>query len=245
MIKIENLKKNFGETCACDIPSFTINDGDILGLVGNNGAGKTTLFRLLLDLLKADDGSVCYILPSSDGEGQETESVNPAESEAWKQHVGAYVDEGFLIDFLTPEEYFAFLGKVSGINQQETDERMKMFERFANGEVFGQKKLIRNLSAGNKMKVGIISALFRQPKTVILDEPFNFLDPTSQLVLKHLLQDYAQQTGATILISSHNLQHTVDISTRIALLEHGQIIRDLPNTEGSASAELQEYFGAE
>ena len=222
-----------------------MNDGDILGLVGNNGAGKTTLFRLLLDLLKADDGSVCYILPSSDGEGQETESVNPAESEAWKQHVGAYVDEGFLIDFLTPEEYFAFLGKVSGINQQETDERLKMFERFANGEVFGQKKLIRNLSAGNKMKVGIISALFRQPKTVILDEPFNFLDPTSQLVLKHLLQDYAQQTGATILISSHNLQHTVDISTRIALLEHGQIIRDLPNTEGSASAELQEYFGAE
>lgn len=245
MIKIENLKKNFGETCACDIPSFTINDGDILGLVGNNGAGKTTLFRLLLDLLKADDGSVCYILPSSDGEGRETESVNPAESEAWKQHVGAYVDEGFLIDFLTPEEYFAFLGKVSGINQQETDERLKMFERFANGEVFGQKKLIRNLSAGNKMKVGIISALFRQPKTVILDEPFNFLDPTSQLVQKHLLQDYAQQTGATILISSHNLQHTVDISTRIALLEHGQIIRDLPNTEGSASAELQEYFGAE
>ena len=122
---------------------------------------------------------------------------------------------------------------------------MQMFERFANGEVFDQKKLIRKLSAGNKMKVGIISALFRHPKTVILDEPFNFLDPTSQLVLKHLLQDYAQQTGATILISSHNLQHTVDISTRIALLEHGQIIRDLPNAEGSASAELQEYFGAE
>ena len=246
MIKIENLKKNFGETCACDIPSFTINDGDILGLVGNNGAGKTTLFRLLLDLLKADGGSVSYQFPATDTDTEGALSdINPAESEAWKQHVGAYIDEGFLIDFLTPEEYFAFLGKVSGISQQETDERMKMFERFANGEVFGQKKLIRNLSAGNKMKVGIISALFRHPETVILDEPFNFLDPTSQLVLKHLLQDYAQQTGATILISSHNLQHTVDISTRIALLEHGQIIRDLPNAEGSASAELQEYFGAE
>jgi ABC-2 type transport system ATP-binding protein len=214
-------------------------------LVGNNGAGKTTLFRLLLDLLKADEGSVSYTLPSPLGEGLGGEAINPAESEAWKQEVGAYIDEGFLIDFLTPEEYFAFLGKVSGISQQETNERLTMFERFANGEVFGQKKLIRNLSAGNKMKVGIISALFRQPKTVILDEPFNFLDPTSQLVLKHLLQDYAQQTGATILISSHNLQHTVDISTRIALLEHGQIIRDLPNDQGSASAELQEYFGAE
>lgn len=233
MITISNLKKQFGETCACDIPSFTINNGDILGLVGNNGAGKTTLFRLLLDLLKADDGSVLI------------DDVNPAESEAWKQHVGAYIDEGFLIDFLTPEEYFAFLGKISGIKQSEVDERLQQFERFANGEVFGQKKLIRNLSAGNKMKVGIISALFRQPKTVILDEPFNFLDPTSQLVLKHLLRDYATNTGATILISSHNLQHTIDISTRIALLEHGQIIRDLPNENGSANAELQEYFGAE
>ena len=233
MIQIENLKKQFGETCACDIPSFTINDGDILGLVGNNGAGKTTLFRLLLDLLQPDEGSV------------QIDSVNPAESEAWKQHVGAYIDEGFLIDFLTPEEYFAVLGKVSGISQTEVDERLGQFERFANGEVFGQKKLIRNLSAGNKMKVGIISALLRHPKTVVLDEPFNFLDPTSQLVLKHLLKDYAQQTGATILISSHNLQHTIDISSRIALLEHGRIIRDLPNQEGSASAELQEYFGAE
>ena len=242
MIKIENLKKNFGETCACDIPSFTINDGDILGLVGNNGAGKTTLFRLLLDLLKADDGSVCYILPSSDGEGQETESVNPAESEAWKQHVGAYVDEGFLIDFLTPEEYFAFLGKVSGINQQETDERLKMFERFANGEVFGQKKLIRNLSAGNKQKVGIMSALFNRPKLVILDEPFNFLDPSSQNILKHELTEYNRETRATILISSHNLQHTVDISTRITLLEKGHIIKDMSNENGSARAELEDYF---
>ncbi len=243
MIKIDNLKKQFGETVACDIPEFTINDGDILGLVGNNGAGKTTLFRLLLDLLQADEGSVNYTLPAADGDTEVM--VNPAESEAWKQHVGAYIDEGFLIDFLTPEEYFAFLGKVSGMKQQEVDERLARFERFANGEVFGQKKLIRNLSAGNKMKVGIISALFRNPKTVVLDEPFNFLDPTSQLVLKHLLRDYAQETGSTILISSHNLQHTIDISTRIALLEHGRIIRDLPNSDGSANGELQEYFGAE
>ena len=242
MIKIDNLKKQFGETCACDIPSFTINDGDILGLVGNNGAGKTTL---------ADEGSVSYVFSLPDGEPsgtvatEGTVAINPTESEAWKQHVGAYIDEGFLIDFLTPEEYFAFLGKVSGISQQEVDERLQQFERFANGEVFGQKKLIRNLSAGNKMKVGIISALFRRPKTVILDEPFNFLDPTSQMVLKHLLQDYANETGSTILISSHNLQHTVDISTRIALLEHGKIIRDLSNNEGSAASELQEYFEAE
>lgn len=243
MIKIENLKKQFGDTVACNIEQFVINDGDILGLVGNNGAGKTTLFRMLLDLLKADEGSVSYTLPSPLGEGHEGEAVNPAESEAWKQYVGAYIDEGFLIDFLTPEEYFAFLGKISGMTQAAVDERLKDFEQFAAGEVFGQKKLIRNLSAGNKQKVGIISALFRRPQIVILDEPFNFLDPSSQLILKHVLTDYAHETGATLLISSHNLQHTVDISTRIALLEHGVIIRDLPNQEASAAAELEEYFG--
>ncbi len=231
MITINHLKKQFGDTVVCDIEQFTINDGDILGLVGNNGAGKTTLFRLLLDLLKADEGSVAI------------NAINPAESEEWKQQVGAYIDEGFLIDFLTPEEYFSFLGKISGMTQQQVDERLKDFEQFAAGEVFGQKKLIRNLSAGNKQKVGIISALFRRPQTVILDEPFNFLDPSSQLTLKHVLTDYAHETGATLLISSHNLQHTVDISTRIALLEHGVVIRDLPNSEGSAAKELDTYFG--
>ena len=113
MITISNLKKQFGDTCACDIPSFTINDGDILGLVGNNGAGKTTLFRLLLDLLQADEGFVSR------------DRINPAESEAWKKDVGAYIDDGFLIDFLTPEEYFAFLGKISGMSQEDVDQRLQ------------------------------------------------------------------------------------------------------------------------
>ena len=128
------------------------------------------------------------------------------------------------------------------MTQQQVDERLKDFERFAAGEIFGQKKLIRNLSAGNKQKVGIISALFNRPKLVILDEPFNFLDPSSQNVLKHVLTDYNKETGATILVSSHNLAHTIDISTRIALLEKGQIIRDMQNEQGSARSELETYF---
>ena len=156
MITIQNLKKQFGETIACDIPELNINDGDILGLVCNNGACKTTLFRMMLDLLKPDEGEVTL------------DGVNPALSEEWKATTGAYIDEGFLIDFLTPEEYFAFIGKITDMTQEEVDERLKDFERLAGGEVFGQKKLIRNLSAGNKQKVGIISALFNRPKLVIL-----------------------------------------------------------------------------
>ena len=245
MITINNLKKAFGKTIACDIPEFTINDGDILGLVGNNGAGKTTLFRMILDLLKPDEGIISFILPSPLGEGLRGEAINPAESEEWKDQTGAYVDEGFLIDFLTPEEYFAFLGKVNNLSQEEVDERLKPYERLASDEIFGQKKLIRNLSAGNKQKVGIIAALFMTPKLVILDEPFNFLDPSSQNVLKHVLTNYAKENHATLLISSHNLAHTIDISSRIALLEKGRIIRDLPNEAGSAKTELENYFETE
>ena len=230
MITISNIKKAFGKTVASDIPSFVINDGDILGLVGNNGAGKTTLFRMILDLLKPDEGQVTI------------NDVNPAESEEWKDWTGAYIDDSFLVDFLTPEEFFAFLGKINNIPQEEVDARLQPFERLAGGEIFGQKKLIRNLSAGNKQKVGIMSALLLRPKLVILDEPFNFLDPSSQNILKHILTDYNRETGATILITSHNLAHTIDISTRIALLEKGQIIRDLPNAEGSARDELENYF---
>ena len=233
MITINHLKKAFGNTVACDIEQFKINDGEILGLVGNNGAGKTTLFRMLLDLLKPDEGDVAL------------DGINPAQSEEWKAATGSYIDEGFLIDFLTPEEYFAFIGKITDKTQEEVDERLKDFEKFAAGEIFGQKKLIRNLSAGNKQKVGIISALLNNPKMVILDEPFNFLDPSSQNTLKHVLTEYNRRTGATILVSSHNLAHTIDISTRIALLEKGHIVRDLANADGSARAELENYFETE
>jgi ABC-2 type transport system ATP-binding protein len=230
MIQIEHLKKCFGEKIAVNIDSFEINDGEILGLVGNNGAGKTTLFRLMLDLLKRDEGVVSI------------NGVNPADSEEWKSFTGAYIDEGFLIDFLTPEEYFEFVGKVNGMSKDETAQRMHDFDTFMEGEILGQKKLIRDYSAGNKQKIGIIGALFNRPSVVILDEPFNFLDPSSQNILKKMLTSYNEQTGATILVSSHNLQHTIDISSRIVLMEHGILLKDLANAEGHARKELEEYF---
>ena len=230
VIEIQNLKKSFGEKCACDIPQLSIGSGELIGLVGNNGAGKTTLFRLMLDLLKPDQGNVTL------------DNIDVQQSEDWKTFTGAYIDNGFLIDFLTPEEYFEFIAKVVSISKEELTERTAAFEQFTGGEIFGRNALIRNLSAGNKQKVGIISALITRPKLLILDEPFNFLDPSSQILLKKLLVDYAAQEHATILVSSHNLQHTIDISTRVALLEHGQIIKDLPNEGGSAESELESYF---
>ncbi len=238
MIKISNLLKTFGEKVAVDISSYEIGTGELIGLVGNNGAGKTTLFRLMLDLLKADNGHVEY-------DFGDNETIDPSTSEDWKPRIGAYIDEGFLIDFLTPEEYFHFIGKVSGISEAEIDNRLTTYERLMAGEIMGQKKLIRDLSAGNKHKVGIISALIKHPDLVILDEPFNFLDPSSQNILKHTLTEYSKATGASIIISSHNLAHTIDISSRITLMEHGHIIKDLANTDHSATAELEAYFNVE
>lgn len=233
MITINHLKKRFGEKIAVDIEHYEINQGDMLGLVGNNGAGKTTLFRLMLDLLRADDGNVVI------------NGIDVSRSEDWKSFTGAFIDDGFLIDYLTPEEYFYFIGKMYGLKKEEVDKRLVPFERFMNGEVIGNKKLIRNYSAGNKQKIGIISAMLHYPQLLILDEPFNFLDPSSQSIIKHLLKKYNEEHHATVIISSHNLNHTVDVCPRIALLEYGVIIRDIINEDNSAEQELEDYFNVE
>lgn len=230
MIQINNLQKKFGEKTAVNIDNYIINQGDMLGLVGNNGAGKTTLFRLILDLLRANRGNVTI------------NDIDVCKSEDWKNFTGAFIDDGFLIDYLTPEEYFHFIGKMYGLKKEEVDERIAPFERFMNGEVMGQKKFIRNFSAGNKQKIGIISAMLHHPQLLILDEPFNFLDPSSQSIIKQLLKKYNEEHGATVIISSHNLNHTVDVCPRIALLEHGVIIRDIQNENNSAEKELEAYF---
>ncbi len=229
-IIIENLRKNFGEKSAVNINQFEIPSGQILGLVGNNGAGKSTLFRLILDLIKADEGRVLM------------GSTDVSQTEEWKSWTGAFVDESFLIDYLTPDEYFQFVARISGTPDEEYQSFLARFEHFMAGELMGQNKLIRNLSAGNKQKVGIVAAMLLRPKVLILDEPFNFLDPSSQSAIKNLLHEYNRETGATILVSSHNLQHTVDISPRIALLENGVIIRDIDNADGKAQEELENYF---
>lgn len=230
MIEIKELEKNFGTKRAVDIDSYTIAQGDMLGLVGNNGAGKTTLFRLILDLLQADKGNVTI------------NGIDVSKSEDWKSFTGAFIDDGFLIDYLTPEEYFYFIGKMYGLKKEEVDARLQPFERFMSNEVIGQKKFIRNYSAGNKQKIGIISAMIHHPQILILDEPFNFLDPSSQSIIKHLLKKYNEEHNATVIISSHNLNHTVDVCPRIALLENGVVIRDINNENNSAEKELEDYF---
>jgi ABC-2 type transport system ATP-binding protein len=230
MITIRNLGKAYNQKIVLNVNELVINKGEIFGLVGNNGAGKTTLFRLILDLIKANKGEVLS------GEW------SVAKTENWKDYTGSYLDEGFLIDFLTPEEFFYFIGNIYGLSKLEVDEKLTKYKSFFNDEILSQhKKYIRDFSKGNKQKIGIVSTLINDPKVLVLDEPFNSLDPTSQIVLKQILSDFNKRNEATILISSHDLNHVTDICQRIVLLEKGLVIRDIQNN-GMVLAELNEYF---
>jgi len=230
MINVTNIIKTYNKKTVLNISDLTITNGEIFGLVGNNGAGKTTLLRLLLDLIRAEKGEV------------RSEDHIVAKTEEWKEYTASYLDEGFLIDYLTPEEFFGFIAEEYRINKEELNRRLAEFSDFFNGEVLGQsRKYIRDFSKGNKQKIGIASALITEPGVLILDEPFNSLDPTSQILLKRLLSDYNRRTGATVIISSHDLNHVTEICTRIAIIERGIIIRDLQNN-GQTMAELASYF---
>lgn len=230
-INIRNLKKSYNGVTALDVQSLDIDSGELIGLVGNNGAGKTTMLRLMLDLIKADDGYV-----EINGE-----KVN--ETEAWKEFTGSYIDGRFLIDFLTPEEYFSFIAEVYHIDDETMRQRLEAFKTFMHGDILGTHKYLRDFSQGNRQKIGIIGAMIIEPKVLLLDEPFNYLDPSSQMNIAKMIESLCKEMGTTVVISSHNLNFISDISSRILLLEKGNIIKDITNNNGDAMAELNLYFG--
>lgn len=232
ILRTTDLTKKYGEQVALDIPELILNEGELIGLVGNNGAGKTTLMRLMLDLIEATSGEVL------------SNGLDVKQTAEWKEYTGSFIDDSFLIDFYTPEEYFEFIAEVYHIAKDELYRRLESFHELMAGEVLGKKKYIKAFSMGNRQKIGIIGAMLIQPKVLILDEPFNYLDPSSQIIVARLIRQMNQELGTTVLISSHNLTSIADISQRILLLEKGKLIKDLSNEPGShAYEELEEYFG--
>ncbi len=229
MITVHNLCKQYGNTVVLDIPELEIPAGQRFGLVGNNGAGKTTLFSLLLDLIRPVRGEVLI------------DEKNVAQSSDWKTFTGSFLDDSFLIGFLSPEEYFRFVGKLYGMNESDVGEYLSRFEAFFNGEILGRGKYVRDMSKGNQKKIGIAAALMGNPRLVVLDEPFANLDPSSQIRLKNLIRELEQDK--TILISSHDLAHVTEVCERIVVLEKGKLIRDIQGS-GDTLKELEDYFAA-
>ncbi len=229
MIQVRNLSKAYNGTTVLDIDSLDIEKGECFGLVGNNGAGKTTFFSLLLDLIIPSKGTIL-------NSGFE---VNI--SEDWKPLTAAFIDETFLIGYLTPEEYFYFVGELRGMDKTEVQRFLLEYADFFNGEIVNIKKYLRDLSKGNQKKVGIVAAFLGNPKVVILDEPFANLDPTTQIRLKNIIKQKSESKETTMLISSHDLQHTVEVSTRIVALEKGRIVKDVVPSETTLQ-ELEHFF---
>ena len=229
MISVESLSKKYGGLNVLDLQELTIPKGEIFGLIGNNGAGKTTFFSLLLDLIESTSGTVLI------------NEINVQKSEAWKPFTSAFIDESYLIGYLTVEEYYHFIGALRGMTKEEVDAFVVPFEPFFNSEVLNQKKYLRDFSKGNQKKAGIIGALIGHPELVILDEPFANLDPTTQIRLKNILKEEAKKHGTTFLISSHDLTHVTEVCERIVLLEKGLILKDIKTT-ASTLKELENYF---
>ncbi len=229
MINIDNLGKSYNAVKVLDIEQLEIPQGQSFGLVGNNGAGKTTLFRLILDLIEADRGQVL------------SKDIAVNKDSQWKKYTGSFLDEGFLIDFLKPEEYFKFIADINGVTKEELKVYYNDFSDFFGDEILNKNKYIRDFSKGNQKKIGIFGAIISQPEVLILDEPFANLDPSSQIRLKTILNELHQKNNLTMLISSHDLNHIAEVSQRIVVLEKGQVVKDLLASSNTLG-ELEGYF---
>ncbi|BDD06459.1 ABC transporter ATP-binding protein [Aureibacter tunicatorum] len=227
MINISNLEKKYKNKTVLHINSLSIEKGNCIGLVGNNGAGKTTLLSLMLDLIESTNGEVKI----------NNENVK---KQNWKSSTGSYLDEDFLIPYLTPKEYFEYIGKLHKVDKEAIISFMNENKSFFDFEEMGKKTYIRDLSKGNTHKVGILATMLFKPELIILDEPFANLDPTSQQLLKKKLISL-HQSGTTLIVSSHDLRHLTEISDRIILLEEGKVKIDTPNNE-SMLEKLESYF---
>jgi ABC-2 type transport system ATP-binding protein len=230
MIYTQNLTKTYGDQTVLNIDSLEIPKGQIFGLVGNNGAGKTTFFSLLLDLIQPTTGQVI------------NNEVQVNTSEAWKPFTSAFIDETFLIGYLTPEEYFYFIGELRGQSKADVNELLGNFEDFFHGEILGQKKYLRDLSKGNQKKVGIVASFIGKPQVIILDEPFANLDPTTQIRLKEIIKNLGRDREVTVLVSSHDLIHVTEVCERIVVLNKGEIVKDI-QTSKETLKELELFFG--
>lgn len=231
MITIDTISKKYGTTEVLNISSLQIPKGQSFGLVGNNGAGKTTLFNILLDLIRPTTGMIT------------SNEIQVNKSESWKTFTGSFIDESFLIGYLTPEEYFDFIGDLRGMNKSDITDYLTQFDEFFNGEVLGKKKYLRDLSKGNQKKAGIVAAMMGNPQVIILDEPFANLDPTTQIRLKKILKKITDDRDITVLVSSHDLSHVTEVCERIVVLDKGIVVKDL-QTSKETLQELESYFSA-
>lgn len=227
MIEVKNLSHSYGKFKALDNVSFTIQQGDFIGLIGPNGAGKTTLMNTMVGILAADSGEVLV-----DGMGVEGFQADV------RRKIGYMPSELSTYEMFSPEELLTFLAAMYGIDKTTATNRMNnLFEKLEMVE--WRKKSIKKLSTGMKKKTAFAAAVLHQPDLLVLDEPFESVDPISQHKMKELLSTYLEQ-GCSVIMSSHVLDTVQNICNKFILMNKGEIIKQ--SAVDALGGSLEEEF---
>lgn len=206
MLEVKDLKKSFGSLTAVDNVNFTIEKGQIMGLIGQNGSGKTTTFRMILKLLNADEGTVSW--------------MGSPFSKEFFDHVGYLPEERGLNQKMTIEHQILYFARLRGKKNKEIEPLIDGWLK--DFEVVGERKdKIKSLSKGNQQKVQLICTLIHEPDLIILDEPFSGLDPVNASLLEEGIRK-ARDRGASIIFSSHNMNNVEELCDNLVMLKKGR-----------------------
>lgn len=208
MLEVKNIVKKYGTNIAVNDLSFTVDDGEIFGLLGENGAGKTTTFRIIMGLLEPNSGNVLL----------DHEKIDYSKTDK----IGFVTEERSLLTKLSVQEQIEFYATLKGMEKQEIDKRLDQWlEKF---EITSYKnRKIKELSKGNQQKIQFISAVIHEPKLLILDEPFTGLDPINVKLMKETIIDLKNK-GCSIIFSSHQMEYIEDFCEKLVILVKGKPI---------------------
>lgn len=208
MLKVENITKYYNKTKAVDNLSFTVEKGEIFGLLGENGAGKTTTFRIILGLVNASSGNVTL-----DGKKIDYSLTDK---------IGYVTEERSLLTKMTVKDQILLYGVLKGMSEDNILKEMrKWLKKFQISDYENRK--IKELSKGNQQKIQFIAAVINKPKLLILDEPFSGLDPINVEMLKKAIIEL-QETGCSIIFSSHQMEQIEDFCEKLVILSHGKVV---------------------
>ena len=215
MLEVKHVAMSYGEVKAVQDLSFTIQPGEIFGLLGTNGAGKTTTFRMIMGLIKPKEGSISYF-----NHEVSYDDVNT---------IGYMIEERSLLTKVTVKDLMMYLGQLKDVSKEDIETRLDYWlERF--GISSYKTKKVKELSKGNQQKIQFIAALINNPKLLILDEPFSGLDPINTEIFVSAIRDFQKQ-GAMVIFSSHQLDHVESFCEKIVILEKGKVILEGPIQE--------------
>jgi len=215
MLEVKHVAMSYGEVKAVQDLSFTIQPGEIFGLLGTNGAGKTTTFRMIMGLIKPKEGSISYF-----NHEVSYDDVNT---------IGYMIEERSLLTKVTVKDLMMYLGQLKDVSKEDIETRLDYWlERF--GISSYKTKKVKELSKGNQQKIQFIAALINNPKLLILDEPFSGLDPINTEIFVSAIRDFQKQ-GAMVIFSSHQLDHVESFCEKIVVLEKGKVILEGPIQE--------------